>query len=207
MIHIYTGSYPPDVCGVGDFTYNLAEELKKHVEVKVVKLSLINFLYILIVRLTHFKSQTVAIQYPTANYGKSILPHLICIISRIFQFQVISTVHEYSSLSYRARLFARLFFLFSNKTYFINNYELEFARKEFRFGNFHVIPVVSNIPVSNSFPYRDIDACYFGIISPNKGIEDFLKICKDLNSQLFRVYLIGQISPKFKDYAEEIISE
>lgn len=29
MLLIYTGSYPDDKCGVGDYVYNLNQEIKK----------------------------------------------------------------------------------------------------------------------------------------------------------------------------------
>lgn len=45
MLLIYTGSYPDDKCGVGDYVYNLNQEIKKNYTVNVVKLSLFELIY------------------------------------------------------------------------------------------------------------------------------------------------------------------
>lgn len=40
MLLIYTGSYPDDKCGVGDYVYNLNQELKR-----IIQLTLSNYPY------------------------------------------------------------------------------------------------------------------------------------------------------------------
>ncbi len=71
MHYIITGSYPPDVCGVGDYTFCLARELEKQGEkMAVLKPNVNSFIRILrsgISSLFNLKIKNkLLIQYPTA---------------------------------------------------------------------------------------------------------------------------------------------
>jgi len=208
MNFIITGSYPPDICGVGDYTFRLTKELEKNGEkLLVLKPKTAAFVKVLWHRiLVSFDKKIkwkLLIQYPTAGYGKSILPHCFSIAGRILGYQVVVTMHEYSSLSDRAKMAARIFFYFSNKVIFTNEMELQAASK-FVKNKGIVIPIASNIPEAALHKIKSYDVGYFGMISPGKGIEDFLAICKSLGNS-HRSFLMGQIPHYFKEYGRKII--
>ncbi len=112
-------------------------------------------------------------------------------------------MHEFSSLSYKAKMAARIFFGFSNQVVFTNPMELH-AAAQFVKNKGNVIPIASNIPESTIRGSKTYDVGYFGMISPGKGIEDFLTICKSIKIP-HQAYLMGKIPHYFKDYGQKIV--
>jgi glycosyltransferase involved in cell wall biosynthesis len=206
MYFIVTGSYPPDVCGIGDYTYRLAQEFNSQgIVVEVIKPTISSFLKILSHKILSRRSDTdkIIIQYPTAGYGKSLAPHLFSIVGMILGFKVIVTLHEFSSLSFKARASARIFLLFSNCLVYTNQSEINAAPKIWK-DKVRLIPIASNIPEANQPIVKSFDIGYFGLIAPGKGVEDFISVCSSLDVSC-KKYLMGRISPYFKEYADRVI--
>jgi glycosyltransferase involved in cell wall biosynthesis len=202
---IYTGSYPPDVCGVGDYARLLADALDaRGLGVRILRSTWASFLRLVAIRLSVRQAPVLNIQYPTAGYGKSILPHLACGLARLLGLAVVTTIHEYSTLSRRARIAARAFLRWSNVVVFTTELERHVASTEAAIGAERtvVIPIGSNIPVAASRP-RTVDVCHFGRVAPGKGIETFLDVCARLPSNV-STCLIGQVPPRFQTYCEGI---
>ncbi len=75
---LVTGSFPPNICGVGDYTFKLIDNFKKNDSIdahlfyqKNWSLSFI-FNYLKLIRSS--SAQIVHFQYPTEGYGYSLLP-------------------------------------------------------------------------------------------------------------------------------------
>lgn len=208
MMVVYTGSYPPDVCGVGDYTFKLVEELRVQAEqVDVFKSDARSFFkFLKMSLLALFKgNKKLIIQYPTAGYGKSLMPHLVCVLGRVLGFDVVVTLHEFSTLSAKARVAAKLFFAFSSKIVFTHQGELDALGGGAKSKSV-VIPIASNIPEANPAAVKSYDMGYFGMIAPGKGIEDFISVCRAMPPAC-KAFIMGQIPHYFKDYADEIIRE
>jgi glycosyltransferase involved in cell wall biosynthesis len=118
---IVTGSLSPMKCGVGDYTFALAEQLSVHCGVaKVVAitstsankvesdsleiLSIIdkwnsNSLMKIVSAVKQIKPDVVHIQYPTTGYERFMVPSFMPVILRLLGFKVVQTWHE--PLSYK----------------------------------------------------------------------------------------------------------
>lgn len=203
-IEIVTGSYPPDVCGVGDYCQQLVIHLTRwydcHCEVFRPSCSLLlRWLGAWPVR-----GRVVIFQYPTAAYGASLLPHLFVMLARFLGLRVLVVLHEYSSLGLKARMASMLFGLFAHRLVFTTDYE---SASYAVFKHKHaLIPIGSNIPQAQSVPVsRHYDCVYFGIIAPGKGIETFLSVASELCDKRF--VLIGACSPLFIEYGQQVIAQ
>ena len=118
---IITGSYPPDLCGVGDYTFHLAETLAADSNKKVAVLTSISegatlkSSSVKVFRLMpdwkikrafmvkrfieEFQPDVVHIQYPTQGYGIDFLPMVLPLISLLMGRKVVQTWHEHQSYS------------------------------------------------------------------------------------------------------------
>ncbi|MEO6421671.1 MAG: glycosyltransferase family 4 protein [Candidatus Nitrotoga sp.] len=113
---LVTGSFPPMRCGVGDYSYNLAEALAVDPKIHVGVLtsitggemgktdgieifpvteswSLSEALKIIKI-IWHWSPDIVHVQYPTQGYGKGLLPWVLPIISFLMGKKVVQTWHE-----------------------------------------------------------------------------------------------------------------
>jgi glycosyltransferase involved in cell wall biosynthesis len=112
---LITGSFPPMRCGVGDYSYSLAQALASKSEVQVgvltstlgkeTKIDRIELIPIMegwnlieavkvirIIRL--WAPDVVHIQYPTQGYGSGLLPRVLPLISFLMGKKVVQTWHE-----------------------------------------------------------------------------------------------------------------
>jgi glycosyltransferase involved in cell wall biosynthesis len=211
-----TGSYPPAVCGVGDYTMNVLSSkvasdwrLYHRTDWRFSKLLTI------IHEINTFNAERIFIQYPTQGYGWSIVPHLLCVYySLIRKVNCTLVLHEYSQLSVKARIAVKLMLLTATNIIVTNEFErTEVARVSKSVSRrSKVVKIVSNIPVSKNIlktNLRKYDLAYFGHIRPKKGIEDYLDVAAKIrfmhpNCSLL---LIGQIPPGFEDYSQKIIEQ
>lgn len=212
---ILTGSYSPDICGVGDYTrqlFNNINHTDKNVKFELIVArdwSLRGFLKLFSTIKKNF--DVVHIQYPTDGYGYSILPMLLLLMLK--GKKRIVTLHEYSQRTQKARFATNLLFYFSDFIIFTTPYEREVVIKKFEFVrlNSTVINIASNItsPVEKiDWKDRKFDIAYFGHIRPQKGIEEFNSICNELfliNSNI-SISLIGQLQIRFEEYYKSLFN-
>jgi len=207
---IITGSFPPDICGVGDATNNTVNTKKGRDWIvyyhKNWKLSSL-FLHIKTIKKT--KVRYILMSFPTKGYGWSIVPHLLCIYFSWFTnkcFGVI--VHEQSQLSLKAYLAELLILISANRIIFTTQYEQKYAVKRIPFirNRSTVVKIISNItsPLKlSSIEERNLNVIYFGLIMPRKGLEKFIKDVTSLTKQ-YRVVIAGQVPPMFISYYKKI---
>lgn len=211
-IILISGSYPPDFCGVGDYTEKLFKTLSMSNQIicEIFHKSNWKFknFYSYLTELISKKGKIYHIQYPTEGYGYSLLPLFLTVFLRLVGKKVIITVHELSSRNLMAYVFTQCLVFFANKVIVSNSLELKHTRR-FILNSKKVllIPIASNIK-SSTFSDRElnnrtVDLAYFGHIRPIKGIEGFINAVSLLNRNL-NIQLIGQALEKYKDFFVDI---
>lgn len=209
-ILLVTGSYPPDVCGVGDYSKKLYESLK--VESNIIELFYkekwgIKYIFSYLKEIRSKKTDIIHFQYPTEGYGYSILPLLLMLF--LPKKKLIITIHELSKRRLKAKLFT-LLLLFSNNTIIVTNeFEFNYIKRIplLKRKNIFIINIGSNIPASKNclkvFRERKFDLAYFGHIRPAKGLESFISVSKTINKTK-KCVVIGQNLNKYQSYLEEL---
>lgn len=204
-----SGAYPPDVCGIGDYTGRLMEAAPPGWDAFVERDWSWRAAPGIVRRLFARRPAAIVLQYPTQGYGWSLVPHLLVAIGRITgRYRSVLALHEFTSLSQKAQLALALASRFASHAVFTTEVERDAARA---FGPFSrqvptsVIGILSNIPRSPNQPAfraRSIDVAYFGHIRPNKGLEDFLDVAAVLRvtDPEQRIAVIGEIPSGYEAF-------
>jgi glycosyltransferase involved in cell wall biosynthesis len=179
-VALVTGSVPPAVCGVGDYTFYLAKALRQaQVEAEIVTQDHWGALDSrpLLARVANSKADIVHIQYPTVGYRFGFAPH---VLSLFCDLPVVVTLHEFKYAHILRRASCSIFSLCSKHTIFPNLEDRQsFCKMYFvPTKKTSVIQLGSSIPWIHGAVKIGIRICYFGIIRPAKGIEDFIEIGK-----------------------------
>lgn len=210
---LITGSYPPKVCGVGDYTFKLLSFLNQNSGFNFDlyykdKWSLINFnRYFKDLKSKSF--DFYHLQYPTEGYGYSLVPLLL--IAFLPRKKTIVTIHELSSRNFLAYVYT-LLLIFLARTVIVSN-ELERLHASRFLVNkkkVRIIPIASNIKASEfsgkKFEEREIDLACFGHIRPLKGIEEFIKAVSMLPN-IKDTAIIGQSLERYEQFFTDIKEE
>lgn len=199
---LITGSLPPEPCGVGDYTYRLYEALiKKNIDVELYKEKNWSFSKIFELRDKLKKFDIVHLQYPTLGYGYSLGPHLLNLLKTM-----VITIHEASQAHILRFLSLSLFTFNSKHIVFTSEFERNYFLRFFPYikNKSSIIPIGSNIPFENYKGARKNEVIYFGLIAPNKNLEDFIELVKLIKEK--NINLICRIIGKIRDknYYEQI---
>jgi glycosyltransferase involved in cell wall biosynthesis len=209
-VAILSGSWPPERCGVADYAAKLSARLQQ-LDVTVAELGKgVRFAspraMFIASDVPRWGADVLHIQYPTLGFGRSIVPALIPLL--VSPIPCIVTLHEFSTYH---PLRMPWFFTFAQNTsarIFSSEHELEAFRSRMkpRSGLDYVLPIPSNIPSAAGVVRQPRTVCYFGLLVPNKGIEDFLALAAiAAPSQRFTFSLIGGQRPGFANYAQGVI--
>jgi len=202
-----TGSYPPDPCGVGDYTYNLVKRLRENfVDVEVLKTTRLSLKDLKKIRNEHY--DLIHVQYPSKGYGYKLFPQIYSLMSNS-----VVTLHEFAE-AHILRKISILPFSFCKSLIFTSENELENTKKFYPWikNKSKVIPIGSNIAESNeSIPFegRNNTIIYFGLIRPEKGLEEFFKLRELLiNANLlnYKFQILGRIDESKKEYGDKILT-
>ncbi|MGF7024157.1 glycosyltransferase family 4 protein [Sphingobacterium sp. HSC-15S19] len=207
-ITMVTGSFPPDVCGVGDYTYFLNKEIRKSgYEISIFyrkNWNLFNFA-IYLRQLLSNRADYYHLQYPTEGYGYSFLP--LFLFAFLPKKSRIITIHEFSNRTQKARIFTAALLYFFPRIICTNHEELSYIKKHkfLRNKDIKIINIGSNIDRSQhalrSFSDRKFDVGYFGHIRPEKGLEEFINTVKALSLLIpIRCCIVGQVLPRYETY-------
>ncbi|HET8635270.1 MAG TPA: glycosyltransferase [Acidobacteriaceae bacterium] len=191
---LVSGSYPPDACGVGDYTCRLAEALRSEgVSVDLLKQNSWRLRdgRAVLRAVDDAKADIVHLQYPSVGYGRALGPQLLscrrpCVV----------TVHEITQ-AHPVRKLSLYGFLGTAKTLiFTSHFERRAALKLAPWieKKSAVIPIGSNVPVSACRRGAAPNTIgYFGLIRPNKGLEQVLELARlsIANPSKFKVLIIG----------------
>jgi glycosyltransferase involved in cell wall biosynthesis len=185
-------------CGVSDYARCLVDNFQNN-DFEIVALSSKNWKLVSVFKLLREiwiqKPDLIHIQYPTAVYGSSISPQIVMFYAKIVRIPVIVTIHEYSQTHVLRKLASLLFFM-SDRLLFTNEFEKDLYGSNLFFRRImssEVIPLGSSIPIAVEGPRNPTKVTLFGLIRPNKGIEEFLELA-DLSAQhggKFQFLLIG----------------
>ena len=214
-IYLISGSWPPDVCGVGDHINRLRLTLmERGLDAKAVRLSKYGIIQaIFLLYRSWFQSENKAIlAYPTEGYGRSVVPFML-IFCR--PGTLLMHMHEYRSKNSVCRWLLRLYrhqpiIFFSNTgdrdSYIKDTKQSSSTKALIR----KVLPSPSNIkplriaePMTNTGNQRIL---HFGQIRPQKGIEDVVKVFKHIKSIDASVTLIiaGAVPLGYQEFADEL---
>lgn len=207
-IALITGSYPPDVCGVGDYTFRLAEAMQQQgIAVEVVhdggwrlRDTLRIFRHI-----RSLRPDIVHIQYPTIGFGAGLAPQMLSLL-----VHGVVTIHEISKAHILRKISLFPFSVRPRHVIFTTSYERDFALSWAPWVAQYsdVIPLGSNIAVgSKDKESTSEEIIYFGMIRPNKGIEQVLILAELIkkSSLPYRIRIIGAPYPGLTDYYGQLL--
>lgn len=120
---LITGSYPPDICGVGDYVYNVFNNAD-HSKWKLYysKSWDISTFISKIREINNSGCKCIYMQYPTHGYGWSIVPQLLCLYFSLFtKKKFIVILHEFSQRKLKAKI-ATALFMFADRIIFTNKF-------------------------------------------------------------------------------------
>jgi glycosyltransferase involved in cell wall biosynthesis len=200
-------------CGVSDYTQHLIYALRENkVHVELIAQSNWGILNVsdLLSRLNKFKPDIVHIQYPAALYGKSLGLQIFLLVS-LGKWSIVTTIHEFSHTHILRRI-VTLIFGFSKKIILTNEFEEKAINSFFPLSK----NKFSTIPIGNSIPFLHKNhsittklGLYFGLIRPNKGIEDFLELanlCFKTQSD-YDFLIAGSIQLGAETYFQKLIDQ
>ena len=213
---IITSVYPPDYCGVSDYTFNLMQtEVGKTWQLFYEKDWKLKKIFSIIKKINQLSAKTVNLQYPSMGFKHSIVPHLLCVYYAITKKKIFTvTIHEYSQFHLKGKIASALLYLFASKFIFTTQYEKDEVTKTFPrvISRSKIIKIRSNIHSVNILPEvleRKHDLGYFGFISPRKGLEQFLQTAETIKKTNYHydIFIMGKIQPHHQEYAKETIDK
>ncbi len=215
-ILLLTGTYPPEKCGVADYSYNLLQAAPANTWELYhdTNWSLFSF-FKKVKEVAKSDKKWINIQYPSVGFGYSLVPHFMCVYFSLFSRKRVSvTLHEYSRLGSKSRFATLMFLIFAQKLIFTNEFERAEASKRFSpvKKKSKVIRIYSNIKAAaeiQEIQKRKLDVGYFGILSPKKGLEEFLVTARQLKqiNPEYEIYIMGQTLAEYESYHTAIIAE
>lgn len=213
-IFLISGSWPPDVCGVGDHIDGLRKSLIDHgtlaVPVRLSKYGILTALG-LALRSWYRPNERAVLAYPTEGYGRSIVPFVMALSK---PGSLLVHMHEYGSKNAACRWLLRLFrhqstLYFSNtadRESYVNDTGIAPGTTSVR----QVLPSPSNIealslsvPAGRTGPTRIL---HFGQIRPRKGIEQVLDVFARFKAiePDARLTIAGAIPKGYESFARQI---
>jgi glycosyltransferase involved in cell wall biosynthesis len=204
---LVSGSYPPEICGIGHYSYHLARALEES-GVRVAVESGPGWGAGRLSRLVGgamAADQTILhIQYPSEGFGWSVAPQLLTVL-----VPSIVTLHELSRVGMLRKLSILPFLLAARKLIFTSDYELAYAVRRFPWiqRKSAVIEIGNNIPIPpNPVARASNEVTYFGLIVPKKGIEEVLRLASlaQQSGLPVRVRIVGATVPRFSEYASRL---
>ncbi|KQY98115.1 hypothetical protein ASD45_19245 [Pseudolabrys sp. Root1462] len=209
---LVSGSWPPQVCGVGDYTQVLGHELAKAgVEVRRFASDRFSQLYArsILEEIESVDCDVIHIQYPTVGYGRSLTPSAIARVIR--DRPVVVTLHEYSVFKpYRRAWFSPFAKHCAARVFTTDEERALFAQRFPRRGGIDAtIEIGSNVPAAAGRPRLPDLVCQFGLIAPNKGLESFLELARLAGAAEsgLTFEMIGAIPERHQRYADDIIAQ
>ena len=201
-VALVTGSFPPDPCGVGAYVERLAEGLvASGVDARVIHGTDwdVRGLRATVRRIDLLQPDLVHIQYPTLGYGAALGPHALSIIR-----PGIVTLHEMLHTHALRQLAAAAFVASAHHIVLTTPSEREYLLRfaPWLHGRSSVIPVGSSIPAAPSREARPAEVVHFGLIRPEKGLEQVIELAGviDRHRSSLRVRIVGDVAEKWSGY-------
>ncbi len=204
-IALITGSYPPDCCGVGDYSFQLTRALQERgILVDVVNSPEWSAFamrpVVSVLRRSDF--DVVHLQYPTTGYGHNLGPQALALA-----VPGIVTIHEFTRAHPLRKASLIPLTLRARHVIFISQAEQEPATRLMPWvaNRSSIIPIGSSIPAATNGRIRNwAEIVYFGLIAPRKGLEEVVRFAELVKARRLPlcVRIIGGLSSKHQDYQQ-----
>jgi glycosyltransferase involved in cell wall biosynthesis len=201
-ILIITGKLKQGSCGVCDYTNNLYESIKR---VNNQNDNTVIMKSVFEIRINDIiKTDVVILNYPCPEYGFSLKPHIMFVLSKLLNKKCIYVMHEFSFINRLRKFSIKPLLLFANKIISVTKEEIGKLKRNIQ-NKSTFIPIASNFDTSTIISNNNINEftiSYFGVFYPAKKIEyiiDAINILK-LKGIKVRLSLIGAEHPKHKNY-------
>jgi glycosyltransferase involved in cell wall biosynthesis len=203
---LITGSFPPDVCGTADYTARLSESLQAAgVDARVFyrKDWGLSRVPALLREIDQMQPDLVHMQYPTTGYGWKLGPQAMGSLR-----SWITTLHEASGAHLLRQISLYPFLLRSRHFLFTNQFEREHVRSlaPWIAAESSTIPIGCNLPLAAARPKRPNTVTCFGIVRPDKGLEQVFEMARLLPGlgSPARVRIVGAVMPRWQSYFEKL---
>ena len=205
-----SGSYPPVICGVGDYTAQLITALRNR-GASVITLEGMRWDWQSLRKGLEVAARescdVIHIQYPAVGYGYSLMPQLLS-----FRLPSVVTLHEFSNVRILRKAASFPFLVSARRLVFTSRDELEYVRRFYPLiaRKSSVIPIGTNItPIEIDEPREFGEIVYFGMIAPRKGLEKVLDFAQALKQDGcgLSVRLIGSVPEAFQAYAASLMEK
>jgi glycosyltransferase involved in cell wall biosynthesis len=208
-VALIIGPCEPGKCGVGDYTIRLRDALSSFAGVDADILNTADWSINGAIKNSRSLRDydLLHIQYPTAGFGHRLGPQAFSLLN-----PCVTTIHEASQRRLPRKLSLIPFVLRSRHLIFTSNYERRFVAgwAPWIAGHSSVIPVGTNIdvvPISD--PTLSTAILYFGLIMPNKGLEQVLELAELMKKaqQPFTINIVGQVPNGHEVYFDHLRSK
>ncbi len=230
-----SGSWPPIMCGVGDYLYNLTKNLKTSWSVITSKEAepgnnVINIVqgwvkpdWSLIERqIKDLNSEIIHYEYPSVMYGRKLFPNMLPkYLKKTFpNKRMLITLHEYHDASLLGKKRIELTLRHFSEVIVTNIEDKKLLQNKFPKKSFEIIRVGSNIEFDKITldqrkelekeinPESKKIIMYFGFIDPSKGIENLISSMTELNND-YQLVLATECNMKNKYHSKinDLIAE
>lgn len=207
-VALITGPCPVGLCGVGDYTRMLATALERqgvHARAFESTGSALPLALRLKRAVADFAPDLVHLQYPTAGFGKGVVPHVFSMLHR-----VLLTIHELELTHWLRQVSCYPLAVLSQYIIFTCESNRKYALRWWPWlgQKSSVIPLGTNIPAAPNSGNRRVpaDVIHFGLMRPNKGIEDVLEFARlaHLEGLPLRVRMVGSFPPQHAEYFSSV---
>jgi glycosyltransferase involved in cell wall biosynthesis len=208
-IGLVTGDSVEGTCGVRDYTHTLAAALERHGVVTEIVTSRqwgVRDLSRIRDQLRAFSADITHVQYPSTTYGMSLAPHAIAALASPSAV----TVHEVRQAHPLRKASLLPLASVSQIVVFTSTIERTELRRLAPWikNKSCVVPIGSMIPVGRSKDERVRRIVFFGLVTPEKGLDDVLELARLVarSGTDVRVTILGNVPEKFRDYHAELVA-
>ena len=193
---------------MGDFTAALADALKERgVSVTLLHRSrwTLSAIPEILGTLQRENPDVVHMQYPTHGFGASLVPHALHLA--LSGRARVTTLHDYGGQRWLKDLSMSAFSLGGHVILTGSRAEKAFRRWHPWVGRqISMISIGSNIPGGTWAPSGPFTMVHFGLLRPDKGIEDVFELARlcQRENRTSRIRIIGAVIPHAASYAKSL---
>jgi len=209
----FVSPLPKSGCGVADYTQELVTNLINNgIDSEIISLEdwSVKNLFKLNKKINLKDDEVLHIQYPSQPYGKSLIINLLGIL-KFRKFAL--TLHEYSQGHLFRKISGLILCFCAKEIIFTNALEKGMVTNILPYfkEHSHLINIGSNIPLKGVNKQFIIGRkiAFFGLLRPNKGLEQFfelIKLSKERNSG-YQFIIIGSRQSGSDEYFQDALKQ
>lgn len=151
----------------------------------------------------------ILMQYPTGAFGRSLGPIFLSLLHHVAPTMVM--LHEFAAAHVLRKAAVGALLLRVDRIGITAERERKQLSTVYPWlrGRIRDVPIASNIPGRSWAPATPPSVTYFGQLRPNKGIEEFIQVRKQIAAETPDVIfeIIGAVVPQHAEYAEALRQE